>query len=101
MSKHDDGVNVLPDGSAFFIGSTPLPTTHWLYARREYEQDSFEPKDLPKPTLNHAEHRVIVVAAARYAVRAATNCGQITDFDPDALVQNMVYALCGPYGDAQ
>jgi hypothetical protein len=23
--------------------------------------------------------------------------GQETDFDPDALVQNAVYALCGPY----
>ena len=27
-------------------------------------------------------------------------CGKETDFDPDALVQNAVYALCGPYGSA-
>ena len=24
-------------------------------------------------------------------------CGKIEDWDPDALVQNAVYALCGPY----
>jgi len=38
-----------------------------------------------------------VVAAIRYAVRGATMCGREQDFDPDALVQNAVYALCGPY----
>ena len=25
-------------------------------------------------------------------------CGQEMDFDPDALVQNACYALCGPFG---
>lgn len=29
--------------------------------------------------------------------RAATDFGRISDFDPDALVQNVVYALCGPF----
>jgi hypothetical protein len=41
--------------------------------------------------------RESVVAAVRYAVRGATMRGKEMDFDPDALVQNAVYALCGPY----
>ena len=34
--------------------------------------------------------------AARFAIRAATNNGTILDFDPDALIQNLEYALFGP-----
>ena len=88
----------LPDGSAFAIASFPLPDSHWLYAPREYAEGADEPKELPRPILNHTEHREAVVAAIRYAVRGATMCGKEPDFDPDALVQNAVYALCGPFG---
>ncbi|MGE8691489.1 MAG: hypothetical protein ACN6PJ_30380 [Achromobacter sp.] len=94
-----DGVTVLPDGSAFALASFPLPATHWLYAEREYAPGAEEPKELPAPILTHAQ-RDAVVAAVRYAVRGATMCGKEPDFDPDALVQNAVYALCGPYGSA-
>ena len=89
-------VTVLPDGSAFGVMSFPLPVDHWLYREREYLPGKDEPVDLPRPVLTHAlrEH---VVAAVRYAVRGATNCGMELDFDPDALVLNAVYALCGPY----
>lgn len=90
---------VLPDGSAFAVASFPLPKDHWLYAEREYDPGSDEPKELPPPILTHAQ-RANVVAAIRYAVRGATMCGKESDFDPDALVQNAVYALCGPFGDA-
>ena len=90
---------ILPDGSGFGILSLPLPKDHWLYAEREYEEGAPEPKDLPAPILTHAL-RQQVIDAIRYAVRSATNCGKETDFDPDALVQNAVYALCGPYGAA-
>ena len=90
---------ILPDGSGFGILSLPLPKGHWLYAEREYEEDAIEPTDLPAPILTHAL-RQQVIDAIRYAVRSATNCGKETDFDPDALVQNAVYALCGPYGAA-
>ena len=90
---------ILPDGSGFGILSLPLPKDHWLYAEREYEEDAIEPKDLPAPILTHAL-RQQVIDAIRYAVRASTNCGKEDDFDPDALVQNAVYALCGPYGAA-
>ena len=91
---NESNYTVLPDGSAFGVMSFPLPKDHWLYAEREYEEDAEDPKDLPKPILTHAV-RDTVVAAIRYAVRGATNCGKEPDFDPDALVQNAVYALCG------
>lgn len=90
---------VLPDGSAFGVVSFPLSQDHWLYADRVYEDGADQPKELPAPILNHGS-RETVVAAARYAVRGATNCGKEPGFDPDALVQNLVYALCGPYGCA-
>ena len=90
---------ILPDGSGFGILSLPLPKDHWLYAEREYEEGALEPKDLPAPILTHAL-RQQVIDAIRYAVRASTNCGKEDDFDPDALVQNAVYALCGQYSAA-
>lgn len=92
-------MNKLPDGSAFFVGSLPLPKDHWLYAPRCQEWDEVRDTsaDVPQPILTHAQ-RDAVVAAVRYAIRGATMCGQEADFDPDALVQNAVYALCGPFG---
>ena len=92
-------VTVLPDGSAFATASFPLPKTHWMYAPRQYMPGHDEPVELPTPVLTHAD-RDRVIAAVRYAVRGATMCGQDNDFDPDALVQNAVYALCGPFGGA-
>ena len=78
------------------MASYPLPKNHWLYAPREYEPGAEEPKELPHPILTHA-HRAEVMAAVRYAIRGATMCGKEKDFDPDALVQSAVYALCGPF----
>lgn len=90
---------ILPDGSGFGTMSFPLPKNHWIYKEREYEPGELEPTDLPAPILPHAP-RQQVLAAIRYAVRGATNCGKEKDFDPDALVQNAVYALCGPSGSS-
>ena len=90
---------ILPDGSGFGTMSFPLPKDHWIYKEREYEDGAIEPNDLPAPVLTHSFRRQ-VIAAIRYAIRSATNCGKEKDFDPDALVQNAVYALCGPYGKA-
>lgn len=89
-------ITLLPDGSALGFISYPLPKDHWLYAPREYEGDSLDPKELPEPILDRADHADAVTAAIRYAIRAATDCGRADDFDPDALVQNALYALCGP-----
>lgn len=93
-------VTILPDGSAFAVMSYPLPKNHWLYADRQYNDGEYEPVELGKPILTH-ELSDIVVSAVRYAIRGATNCGKEMDFDPDALVQNTVYALCGPFTSPQ
>jgi len=88
----------LPDGSGFAVASLPLPQDHWLYASRcaEWDSERDTSADTPHPILTHAQ-RDAVVAAVRYAIRSATMCGQDMDFDPDALVLNAVYALCGPF----
>lgn len=97
----DCGVTVLPDGSAFAVMSFPLPTDHWLTAPRvdgwDNERDC--PPDTPRPIVDSAQ-REAVKAAIRWAVRGATMCGKEPDFDPDALVLNAAYALCGPAGRA-
>ncbi len=90
---------VLPDRTAFATASWPLPKDHWLYAPRgEWDNARDEYAECPTPILTNA-HRQAVAAAARYAIRGATMCGQDEDFDPDAMALNMVYALCGPAGD--
>ena len=87
---------VLPDGSAFATASWPLPKDHWLYAPRgEWDSARDEYAECPAPILTRAQVQA-VTAAARYAIRGATMCGHDQDFDPDALVQNLCYALCGP-----
>lgn len=88
----------LPDGSAFFTASLPLPKDHWIFQPRcqEWDDARDDYADKPQPILSH-EQRAQVIAAIRYAVRGATDCGADMDFDPDALVQNAVVALCGPY----
>ncbi|WP_141755419.1 hypothetical protein [Burkholderia plantarii] len=92
------GAAKLPDGSGFMVASLPLPADHWLYAPRgEWNDERDTYAETPHPILTHAQ-RDQVVAAVRYAVRGATMCGKESDFDPDALVQNAVYALCGPRG---
>lgn len=97
----DTDVTILPDGSAFAVMSFPLPKDHWLTApASEWDNERDEFAECPQPILTHAQHDA-VVAAIRYAVRGTTMRGQEMDFDPDALVQNAVYALCGPFGRAQ
>lgn len=89
---------IFPDGSAFGVLSLPLPTDHWLYRPREYVGNSMEPVELPSPCLERTpENYERATLAIRYAIRGATNCGKDNDFDPDALVQNALYALLGPW----
>ena len=96
----DDKCVVLPDGSAFAVFSMPLPDSHWIYGDKRYEDgDGFEPPPMPfrmgTDNPQRAEMAEMVRIAARYAVRAATMKGAEPDFDPDALVQNMVVAFLG------
>lgn len=88
---------ILPDGSAFFTGSFPLPKGHWLYAPacEQWDGERDTSADTPKPILT-LDQRQAVITALRWAIRGATMRGQETDFDPDALVLNAAYALCGP-----
>lgn len=97
----DNNCTVLPDGSAFMVGTLPLPKDHWLYAPRctEWDSERDTSADTPHPILNNS-HRQAVIAAMRYAIRGATMCGNDPDFDPDALALNAAYALCGPAGGA-
>lgn len=75
----------------------PLRKDHWIYAPRgEWDNERDDYAETPRPILG-PQDREAVKAAVRYAIRAATMCGKEMDFDPDALVQNAVYALCGPY----
>lgn len=89
---------ILPDGSAVFIASMPLPEGHWLYAPYEYMPGADDPVELPSPCIERtAENYERAKLAIRYAIRGATMRGKEMDFDPDALVQNALYALLGPY----
>lgn len=96
-TKNTDGVTVLPDGSAFAVISFPLPANHWIYAPHpegwDRERDTFI--DTPHPILDDS-YIPALTEALRYAIRGATLCGKVKDPDPDALVQNAIYALCGP-----
>ena len=88
-----DGVTRLPDGSAFGTLVLPLPKDHWL------TQDGYNtpPMTMRMGTL-HPQHREMcerIRAATKYAVRAATMNGKEMDFDPDAMVQNMIVGLLG------
>lgn len=82
----------LPDGSGFMTASFPLPKDHWLYSDGRSEP--------PMPMRvgvgrERDELAAQIKAAARYAIRASTMCGKEKDFDPDAMVQNMVVGLLG------
>jgi hypothetical protein len=91
-----DNGTILPDGSAFAVFSLPLPDDHWIYER---DDEGFIPKaPLPYPGKEPLTWRE-VEEAAKYAVRASTNCGKEMDFDPDALVRNMAMALLGSVYD--
>ena len=64
-----------------FALSFSLSETHWLYEKDAEGLIGDPPKDGGP------------VAAYRWAIKAATDCGNILDFDPDAMVQNIIYAL--------
>lgn len=87
------GCTYLPDGSGFFVGSLPLPKDHWLTADGHNEPPM--PLQMGVDDPERKRLTVGVVAAARYAIRGATMNGTLMDFDPDALVQNLIVGLFG------
>ena len=93
--KPMDGA-ILPDGSAFFVASFPLPKDHWIY---NPEHDEPPMRALVGISPERTERAEVIREAARWAIRAATMKGTEMDFDPDALVQNMVIALLGYWSE--
>ncbi len=83
---------------AFLTAEMALPPDHWLYAPQcpDWDTERDTAADLPLPVLAD-DQRLAVKSAMRWAIRAATMNGADQNIDPDALVQNAVYALCGPW----
>lgn len=91
----EDSVMALPDGSGCFTASFPLPSDHWLTAPTKGLYDA-----PPMPFRMGAGPERDAVAekirtAAKYAIRGSTMNGKEEDFDPDAMVQNMIVGLLG------
>jgi hypothetical protein len=106
----------LPDGSGFMIGSFPLPKTHWIYGADKTE--SYGSFNTPPMVLKMGANEMAIIevghrrdaldkrkmvdlirAAGKYAVRCATMNGKEMDFDPDALLQNLVVGFLGYWTD--
>lgn len=93
----------LPDGSGFATMSFPLPKNHWIYQKND---DGFNfPPPMPFRMGSTPEvHQIEITReqfaekirlAGRYAVRASTMNGAEMDFDPDAMLQNLVVGMLG------
>ena len=93
QKNHQEGLVRLPDGSGVALGSLPLPDDHWLY--EEGVDEPPMPFRMGTSDPRRKEWEKKIRAAARYAVRAATMNGRESDFDPDALVQNMIIGMLG------
>jgi hypothetical protein len=111
-----DGGGLLPDGSGFLTASFPLPKDHWIYGDKEAEGDTgyeappmvlrigteevftgnglFLTAGIQNP-VNREGLESIIRRAGKYAVRSATMKGKEMDFDPDALLQNLVTGFLG------
>lgn len=110
---------------AFGTMSMPLPKDHWIYRKDETAAGpsnvppmpfrmparsvlyfSLDAEDigsliksgqqrLPSIKLNRRRFEKAIRAAGKYAVRCATMNGSEMDFDPDALLQNLVVGMLG------
>jgi hypothetical protein len=104
---------ILPDGSGFATMSMPLRKDHWIYDKgpevnvppmvfkvgdSEHIVVSVFPQDAvkqPHLRMTKQEFADRIKEAGRYAVRCATMNGADMDFDPDALLQNLVVGMTG------
>lgn len=100
MKDDRDEVYRLPDGTVLSIMSGPLPKGHWIYEEADEPPMPFKMgTDDPR----REEWTEKIRAAGRYAVRGATMSGKESDFDPDALLQNLIVGMLGyntPDGDS-
>ncbi len=104
---------------AFGTMSLPLPKTHWIY-RQSGESFNVPPmpirlgskqflvfgignklpaaggeQKVPITTWSRDELAEAIRDACRYACKASTMNGTEMDFDPDAMVRNMVFGMLG------
>jgi hypothetical protein len=86
-------VERLPDGTGAAVLSMPLPADHWLTKPGYNVPPMVFRKGTDDP--ERQEWAEKIRAAGRYAVRCATINGTENDFDPDALVQNLVVGMLG------
>jgi hypothetical protein len=87
-----DWAILLPDGSGAATASFPLPKDHWIYAGNTRSPMPFRMgKDDPR----RADWENRIREAGKYAVRGATMSGRDNDFDPDALIQNLIVGMLG------
>ncbi len=91
----------LSDGSGFAIMSMPLPKDHWLY-KKDPEGFNVPPMpfrmgvhDAPRLNMTREMWGDAIREAGRYAIKCATFDGKDMDFDPDALVQNLITGMLG------
>lgn len=92
----------LPDGSGFATISMPLPKDHWLTKPGFNEPPMpFRMGTLDAPVLNMDRHMWAekIREAGKYAIRASTMNGKVDDYDPDAMLQNLVVGMLGYHTD--
>jgi hypothetical protein len=93
-----DNFGTLPDGSGFATMSLPLPKDHWIYKKEDDDYDAppmhFR-MGIARPMRKEFENAIL--KAGRWAVKASTLHGKNNDFDPDALVKNIIIGLIGYY----
>lgn len=86
---------VLPDGSGFACVNMPLPKDHWLLQ----DPDAFNVPPMPfRMGRNHPCRKgleQVLRDVGKYACRCATMNGKEMDFDPDALIQNLITGFLG------
>jgi hypothetical protein len=85
-------VTKLPDGSGFFTGTLPLPEDHWVYEDRGEPPILFQ-TGTSDPDRKRYEDGIRKVL--QYAIKASTMNGKEMEFDPDALVQNVIIGFLG------
>lgn len=89
----DNEITILPDGSAFTTASFPLPEDHWIY------NTGGNPPPMPFRMGENTPLRKEMIAgvweAGKHAIRGATMNGKDDDFDPDALIQNLIVGMFG------
>jgi len=89
-------MTVLPDGHGFATASFPLPKDHWIYGDGA-EFCGPPPMSFRMGTSDPRREAFAqaIREAGKYAVKASTMQGRDMDFDPDAMLQNLVVGMLG------